>query len=212
MGAFRTLDDAGDLKGKRVLIRVDLNVPMADGQVSDDTRIRASAPTIRDVTDRGGKAILLAHFGRPKDGPDPQFSLAQVVPGVAAVLGKPVAFTLANHWALSTLSGLMGTITSVGAPPMAILYQGQRPEKIRPTLNALFFAGCVIGLVSLGLAGRLMMEHLVLSAIILPGVFAGIWLARYFRTDSAKKLSAVMLIVSGAAAAVLILKGLGIFA
>lgn len=140
------------------------------------------------------------------------FGVLILIAVLLTALGKKVAFTLPNHWMLSTVSGLMGTITSVGAPPMAILYQGQRPEKIRPTLNALFFAGCVIGLVSLGLAGRLMMEHLVLSAIILPGVFAGIWLARYFRTDSAKKLSAVMLIVSGAAAAVLILKGLGIFA
>lgn len=126
-------------------------------------------------------------------------------------LGKRVAFTLTNHWMLSTISGLMGTITSVGAPPMAILYQGQRPDKVRPTLNALFFTGCVVGLISLGLAGRLAAMHLVLSAIILPGVLAGIWLARYFRTDSAKKLSAVMLVVSGAAAAVLILKGLQIF-
>ncbi len=92
MTTFRTLDDAGDLKGKRVLIRVDLNVPMADGKVADDTRIRASAPTIREVTGKGGKAILLAHFGRPKDGPDPKFSLKPVVPAVAAVLGKPVAF------------------------------------------------------------------------------------------------------------------------
>ena len=91
MSAFRTLDGV-DLKGKRVLIRVDLNVPMADGKVADDTRIRASAPTIRDVTEKGGRAILLAHFGRPKEGPDPKFSLQQVVPAVAEVLGKPVAF------------------------------------------------------------------------------------------------------------------------
>jgi len=92
MPAFRTLDDAGDLTGKRVLVRVDLNVPMADGKVSDDTRIRAVAPTIREITDKGGKAILLAHFGRPKGGPDPKFSLKPVVPAVAAILGKPVAF------------------------------------------------------------------------------------------------------------------------
>ncbi len=91
MSAFRTLDGV-DLKGKRVLIRVDLNVPMADGKVADDTRIRAAEPTIRDVTEKGGRAILLAHFGRPKEGPDPKFSLAQVVPAVADVLGKPVAF------------------------------------------------------------------------------------------------------------------------
>jgi len=91
MSPFRTLDQA-DLKGKRVLVRVDLNVPMADGKVTDDTRIRAVAPTIREIADEGGRAILLAHFGRPKDGPDPKFSLRQVVPALVAVLGRPVAF------------------------------------------------------------------------------------------------------------------------
>jgi phosphoglycerate kinase len=89
--AFRTLDGV-DLKGKRVLIRVDFNVPMADGKVTDDTRIRASAPTIREVVDKGGKAILLAHFGRPKGGPDPKYSLKPVVPAVAEVLGLKVGF------------------------------------------------------------------------------------------------------------------------
>ncbi len=88
---FRTLDDAGDIKGKRVLVRVDLNVPVANGKVTDDTRIRAAAGTIIDITRRGGKAIILAHFGRPK-GFDPKESLKQIVPAVAAVLGKPVAF------------------------------------------------------------------------------------------------------------------------
>ncbi len=91
MGHFHTLDDA-DVKGKRALIRVDLNVPMADGKVTDDTRIRAAEPTISDITKRGGRAILLAHFGRPKDGPEEKYSLKQVVPAVAAVLGRPVAF------------------------------------------------------------------------------------------------------------------------
>jgi phosphoglycerate kinase len=91
MTAFRTLDDV-DVKGKRVLVRVDLNVPMADGKVSDDTRIRAVAPTINEIADKGGKAILLAHFGRPKEGPEAKFSLNQVVPAVSAVLGHPVAF------------------------------------------------------------------------------------------------------------------------
>jgi phosphoglycerate kinase len=91
MAAFRTLDNV-DVRGKRVLVRVDLNVPMADGKVSDDTRIRAVAPTIKEISQKGGKVILLAHFGRPKDGPDPQFSLKQVVPSVSSVIGKPVAF------------------------------------------------------------------------------------------------------------------------
>jgi phosphoglycerate kinase len=91
MTAFRTLDDA-DLKGKRVLVRVDLNVPMADGKVSDDTRIRAVAPTITEIADKGGKVILLAHFGRPKGKPNPEMSLEQVVPALRNVIGRPVAF------------------------------------------------------------------------------------------------------------------------
>jgi phosphoglycerate kinase len=87
----RTLDNA-DVKGKRVLVRVDLNLPMADGKVSDDTRVRAVAPTIREIADKGGKVILLAHFGRPKGGPEEKYSLKQIVPAVAAVLGRPLAF------------------------------------------------------------------------------------------------------------------------
>jgi phosphoglycerate kinase len=90
MSAFRTLDQA-DVKGKRVLIRVDLNVPMENGQVSDDTRLRAAAPTISEVSLKGGKAILLSHFGRPK-GRDEKQSLKSVVPALAKAVGKPVTF------------------------------------------------------------------------------------------------------------------------
>src|ERR1700736_4675161 len=88
---FRTLDTA-DVKGKRVLVRVDLNLPMTDRKVADDTRVRAVAPTIREIADKGGKVILLAHFGRPKGGPEEKYSLKQIVPAVAAVLGRPIAF------------------------------------------------------------------------------------------------------------------------
>lgn len=91
MTAFRTLDDV-DLAGKRVLCRVDLNVPMADGVVSDDTRIRAVQPTIAEIADNGGRVILLAHFGRPKGQRKPEMSLEQVVPAVEAVLNRSVAF------------------------------------------------------------------------------------------------------------------------
>ncbi len=91
MATFRTLDDA-DLAGKRVLVRVDLNVPMDGGRVTDDTRIQAILPTIRAITGAGGKAILLAHFGRPKGQRDPSQSLAPVVPALAACLGQDVAF------------------------------------------------------------------------------------------------------------------------
>ena len=74
MNAFRTLDNA-DVKGKRVLLRVDLNVPMEKGKVSDATRIERVLPTIREIADKGGKVILMAHFGRPKGGPDEANSL-----------------------------------------------------------------------------------------------------------------------------------------
>src|SRR4249920_1406526 len=87
---FRTLDKA-ELKGKRVLVRVDLNLPMTDGKVADDTRVRAVAPTIREIADKGGKVILLSHFGRPK-GFDPKESLGLFAPAIADVLKRPVAF------------------------------------------------------------------------------------------------------------------------
>ena len=69
MAGFKTLDDIGNIDGKRVLVRVDLNVPVADGKVTDATRIERIAPTIAELSGKGAKVILLAHFGRPKDGP-----------------------------------------------------------------------------------------------------------------------------------------------
>jgi len=90
MTEFRTLDDA-DLSGKRVLVRVDLNVPAENGRVTDATRIERILPTIREIASKGGKVILLAHFGRPK-GRDPKESLAPIAKAVAEHLGKPVGF------------------------------------------------------------------------------------------------------------------------
>jgi phosphoglycerate kinase len=87
---FRSLDDA-DFKGKRVLVRVDLNVPMHDGKVSDSTRIAEIAPTILEIADKGGKVILLSHLGRPK-GPDPHHSLRPVAAEVARILKRQVTF------------------------------------------------------------------------------------------------------------------------
>jgi phosphoglycerate kinase len=92
MAVFRTLDDMGDIAGKRVLVRVDLNVPVKDGQVTDDTRIERVKPTILELAGRGAKVILLAHFGRPKSGPEAEFSLRQIVPAVKAVMGKEIRF------------------------------------------------------------------------------------------------------------------------
>jgi len=87
---FRNLDDA-DVMGKRVLVRVDLNVPMNDGEVADVSRIERNAPTIIEIADRGGKVILLSHYGRPK-GRDPKESLKPVVAAVACIIGRPIAF------------------------------------------------------------------------------------------------------------------------
>nr|WP_295464616.1 phosphoglycerate kinase [Mesorhizobium sp.] len=92
MTAFRTLDDIGEVKGKRVLVRVDLNVPVQDGEVSDATRIERVAPTILELSDKGAKVVLLAHFGRPKGAPDPAQSLEPIARATATVLGRDVAF------------------------------------------------------------------------------------------------------------------------
>ncbi|KZK76805.1 Phosphoglycerate kinase [Pseudovibrio sp. Ad46] len=89
--SFKTLSDA-ELSGKRVLVRVDLNVPMKDGIVTDATRIERVLPTIREISEAGGKVILLAHFGRPKGQVVAEMSLAPVAGPVADLLGKPVAF------------------------------------------------------------------------------------------------------------------------
>jgi phosphoglycerate kinase len=88
---FRTLDNA-DLAGKRVLLRVDLNVPTEGGRVTDATRIERVAATIKEIADKGGKVILLAHFGRPKGGPDEANSLKPVAAAVADIIKRPVAF------------------------------------------------------------------------------------------------------------------------
>jgi phosphoglycerate kinase len=90
MSEFRTLDDI-DLRGKRVLVRVDLNVPMEEGKVGDVTRLERTAPTIVEIADKGGRAILLSHLGRPKERTAAD-SLKPVAAALADVIGRPVAF------------------------------------------------------------------------------------------------------------------------
>jgi phosphoglycerate kinase len=89
---FKTIDDLGDLTGKRVLVRADLNVPVRDGQVSDATRLHATVPTLRDLAAKGAAVLVLAHFDRPKGKRVPEMSLAPIAPALAKVLGQPVAF------------------------------------------------------------------------------------------------------------------------
>jgi len=92
MAGFRTLDDLGDVSGKVALVRVDLNLPMQDGAVTDDTRVRAAAPTILELADKGAKVLLLAHFGRPKGARNSEQSLSMVIDAVQNVLGREVMF------------------------------------------------------------------------------------------------------------------------
>ena len=90
--ALRTLDSLGDLVGRTVLLRCDLNVPLKDGVIIDDGRVRASLPTVRRLLDGGAKVAIMSHLGRPDGAPDPTYSLGPVAVRLAELLGRPVAF------------------------------------------------------------------------------------------------------------------------
>jgi len=93
MAGFKTLDDLpADLTGKRVLVRVDLNVPMDGASVTDDTRLRAMLPTVLELADKGAIVLLLSHFGRPKGQVRPDMSTAQLVRPLAELSGRSVRF------------------------------------------------------------------------------------------------------------------------
>lgn len=89
---MRTLESLGDLRSKRVVVRCDLNVPLKEGVITDDGRIRASLTTVRELRDAGAQVVLISHLGRPKGEPEPQYSLQPVAERMAELLGHPVAF------------------------------------------------------------------------------------------------------------------------
>src|SRR5229473_2472410 len=90
--AKKTVADV-DVKGKRVLMRVDFNVPLEGGRITDDRRITQALPTIKSVIDRGGRLVLMSHLGRPKGGPEAKYSLKPAADRLDQLLGKPVKFT-----------------------------------------------------------------------------------------------------------------------
>lgn len=105
---MKTIDSLGDLRGKRVLVRSDFNVPLDGTTITDDGRIRAALPTLKRLTDAGARVVVLAHLGRPKGTPDPQYSLAPVAARLGELLGQDVALAedLVGASAKATVDGL----------------------------------------------------------------------------------------------------------
>lgn len=90
--SFKTLDSLGDVTGQSALVRVDLNVPFADGRVTDDTRLRAILPTVNELSEKGAKVLLLAHFGRPKGAKHSELSLSMIIEALEQVIGREIMF------------------------------------------------------------------------------------------------------------------------
>lgn len=105
---MKTIDDLGDLRGKRVLVRSDFNVPLDGTTITDDGRIRAALPTLTRLLDAGARVVVTAHLGRPKGEPDPKYSLAPVAARLGELLGKPVALAedVVGESAKATVAGL----------------------------------------------------------------------------------------------------------
>ncbi|MEM7216347.1 MAG: sulfite exporter TauE/SafE family protein [Pseudomonadota bacterium] len=121
--------------------------------------------------------------------------------------GWQLVFNNKNLLNLSVVSGVMGTITAVGAPPMAIIYHDKPPEVVRPTLNAFFGAGAVLGLASLQVSGWLSIDDLIAAIVLLPAMFLGILIAEPFKKIPSFWLSRILLLLSGAASFLLIVRG-----
>jgi phosphoglycerate kinase len=91
--SLRTLESLGALKGKRVIVRCDLNVPLQNGEITDDGRIRASLPTLNALIGAGARVVIVSHLGRPEGAPDPKYSLAPVAVRLRELLGRAVSFS-----------------------------------------------------------------------------------------------------------------------
>jgi uncharacterized membrane protein YfcA len=125
-----------------------------------------------------------------------------------SVFGRRIAFTRPNLVAMSALSGLMATITSVGAPPLALIYQDRPARAARPTLAAFFALGCVLALAGLAAAGHAGLRDVALAALMLPPMLAGLAIARRLRGRFDRRYRPALLAVAGAAAVLLVLRGI----
>ncbi len=124
------------------------------------------------------------------------------------VYGRKIPFSDKSLLNLSVVSGLIGTITAVGAPPMALIYHDRDPAIVRPTLNAFFFAGSVLGLVSLGFSGWISIQDFIAAIIFIPAMFVGILISEPFKKLPSNLMSKILLGLSATASLMLILKGL----
>ena len=132
MPAFRTLDDV-DVAGKRIVIRLDLNVPIENGKVTDATRIERVVPTLRELLDKNAAVIVLAHFDRPKGKVVPEMSLKPVAPALQASLGRPVKFIFTDWQSAPTISRKARRMRADGKHPLP---RRRRKERSRLCKNA----------------------------------------------------------------------------
>lgn len=136
------------------------------------------------------------------------FGVVMLIAICMTAYGRKITFTDKNLLGLSVVSGLMGSITAVGAPPMAIIYHDRDPSIVRPTLNAFFFSGSVLGLVSLGFSGWISLQDFVAAIIFLPAMFFGILISAPFKKLPSRFMSMFLLGLSALASILLIFRGI----
>ena len=137
------------------------------------------------------------------------FGLIMLIAILITASGLQLQFNDKNLLGLSVVSGVMGTMTAVGAPPMAIIYHDRPPATVRPTLNAFFGAGSVLGMVSLSVSGWLDFYDIVAAILLLPALVLGVIIAEPFKSMPSRVLSRVLLFLSSIASLILVLRGLG---
>ncbi len=134
------------------------------------------------------------------------FGIIMLIAIAMTASGLKIAFTRSNLFGLSVVSGLMGSITAVGAPPMAIIYHQRPAEIVRPTLNAFFASGCILAIITLSLSGWFGTKDLAATILLFPSMIAGIYLSRFFRNIPAKLSANALLVLSASASIMLIIK------